>query len=83
MAFLGRTFFHCAHKPDAPVKHTELLTSCRLRFLEISQILILKVTLALCVMEAALFDAFARHALNLTVDSIYLNIFVSGTPERA
>jgi hypothetical protein len=34
-------------------------------------------------MEAALFDAFARHAFNLTVDSMCLNIFVSGAPEQA
>ena len=63
MALLGGTFFHCAHKPYTPVKHAELFASCRLRFLEIGQILILKVALALCVMQAAFFDAFARHAL--------------------
>ena len=27
---LGGTFLHCAHKPYAPVKHTDLLTSRRL-----------------------------------------------------
>lgn len=80
MALLGGTFFHCAHKPDTPVKHAELFASCRLRFLEISQILILKVALALCVMQTASFDAFARHTLTKTVHPICLNIFVSVHP---
>jgi hypothetical protein len=34
-------------------------------------------------METTLFDAFARHAFNLTVDSICLKIFVSGIHEQA
>ena len=64
MALLGGTFFHCAHEPYTPMKNTEIFASCRLRFLEISQILILKVARALFVMKAAFFDTFARHTLN-------------------
>jgi hypothetical protein len=33
-------------------------------------------------MEAALFDAFALHALNLTVDFMRLNIFDSAPPSN-
>lgn len=79
IAFLGigliwRTFFHSSYEPHTPMKYTELFASRWFRFLEIGQILIRKVALALCMMQTAFFNAFARHTFNSTVHSIYLNI---------
>ncbi|MGZ4853053.1 MAG: hypothetical protein ACXV3D_07710 [Halobacteriota archaeon] len=45
------------------MKYAELLAGRGLRFLEVSQVLILKVTLALSVIQTAFFDAFTRHDL--------------------
>jgi hypothetical protein len=72
-----RDFSSRAHKHYAPVKHTEPLTSRRLRFFKIGQILIRKVALALCVMQAAFFDAFARHTRNLSCTSHLSKYFLS------
>jgi len=46
------------------MKYAELLASHRFRFLVVGQVLILKVTLALSVIQAASFDAFTRHNLS-------------------
>jgi hypothetical protein len=45
------------------MKYAELIAGRRLHFLEVSQVLILKVTLALSVIHTAFFDAFTRHNL--------------------
>jgi hypothetical protein len=46
------------------MKYAELLTSHGLCFLVAGQVLILKVTLALSMIQAASFDAFTRHNLS-------------------
>ena len=46
------------------MKYAELLASHGFRFRVIGQVLILKVTLALSVIQAASFDAFTRHNLS-------------------
>ena len=56
------------------MKYAELLAGRGLRFLEVSQVLILKVTLALSVIQTAFFDALARHNLSKKCAHIYLNI---------
>jgi len=45
------------------MEYAELLAGRGLRFLEVSQVLIFKITLALSVIQTAFFDAFARHGL--------------------
>jgi hypothetical protein len=46
------------------MKYAELLAGRRLRFLEVGQVLVFKVTLALSVIQTAFFDAFTRHILS-------------------
>jgi hypothetical protein len=46
------------------VKYAEFLASHGFRFLVVGQVLILKVTLALSVIQAASFDAFVLHNLS-------------------
>jgi hypothetical protein len=64
------------------MKYAELLAGRRLRFLEVSQVLILKVTLALSVIQTAFFDAFARHISTKSVQHIYLNISPASARSR-